>query len=114
MIAAIYAHVTPTKQRERLAEYLQWGIRPQEEPTMEVSRVILRTAAVVVFLATLGVAPVPMTLLGLARWCASTLLASWDHGAKYGIDGPALIEEGGNGCSNYWTSPERTRRWNSS
>jgi hypothetical protein len=44
---------------------------------MEVSRVILRTAAVVVFLlATLGVAPVPMTLLGLARWCASTLLAS--------------------------------------
>jgi hypothetical protein len=44
---------------------------------MEVSRVILRTAAVVVFLlATLGVAPVPMTLFGLARWCASTLLAS--------------------------------------
>ena len=37
--------------------------------------VILRTAAVVVFiLATLGVAPVPMTPLGLALWCGSTLV----------------------------------------
>jgi hypothetical protein len=37
--------------------------------------VILRVVAVVVFiLATLGVGPVPMTPLGLALWCASTLL----------------------------------------
>ena len=37
--------------------------------------VILRAAAVVVFtLATLGVAPVPMTPLGLALWCVSTLV----------------------------------------
>jgi hypothetical protein len=36
--------------------------------------VILRAAAVVVFiLATLGVAPVPMTPLGLALWCGSTV-----------------------------------------
>jgi len=35
--------------------------------------VTLRTAAVVVFLlATLGIAPVPMTPLGLALWCGST------------------------------------------
>ena len=44
---------------------------------MEVPRVVLRAAAVVVFLiATLGVAPVPMTPLGLALRCASTLLVS--------------------------------------
>ena len=44
---------------------------------MEVSRVVFRAAAVVVFLlATLGVSPVPMTPLGLALWCASTLLVS--------------------------------------
>jgi hypothetical protein len=37
--------------------------------------VVLRAAAVVVFiLATLGVAPVPMTPLGLALWCGSTLV----------------------------------------
>jgi hypothetical protein len=37
--------------------------------------VILRAAAVVVFvLATLGVGPVPMTPLGLALWCGSTLV----------------------------------------
>ena len=36
---------------------------------------ILRVAAVVVFvLATAGVAPVPMTPLGLALWCGSTLV----------------------------------------
>jgi hypothetical protein len=36
---------------------------------------ILRLAAVVVFiLGTVGVAPVPMTPLGLALWCGSTLL----------------------------------------
>ncbi len=35
---------------------------------------ILRIAVVVVFLfATVGVAPVPMTPLGLALWCRSTL-----------------------------------------
>jgi hypothetical protein len=35
--------------------------------------VILRAAAVVIFLlATLGIAPVPMTPLGLALWCGST------------------------------------------
>lgn len=35
--------------------------------------VTLRMAAVVVFLlATLGIAPVPMTPLGLALWCGST------------------------------------------
>ena len=34
----------------------------------------LRILAVIVFvLAVTGVAPVPMTPLGLARWCASTL-----------------------------------------
>jgi len=44
---------------------------------MEVARVSLRAATVVVFLlATLGVAPVPMTPLGLALWCALTLLVS--------------------------------------
>ena len=37
--------------------------------------VVLRAAAVVVFiLATLGVAPLPMTPLGPALWCASTLV----------------------------------------
>jgi hypothetical protein len=36
---------------------------------------ILRVAAVVVFvLAVAGVAPVPMTPLGLALWCGSTLV----------------------------------------
>ena len=36
---------------------------------------MLRVAAVVVFiLATVGVAPVPMTPLGLALWCGSTLV----------------------------------------
>jgi hypothetical protein len=36
---------------------------------------ILRVLAVLVFiLATVGVAPVPMTPLGLALWCASTLV----------------------------------------
>jgi len=36
---------------------------------------ILRAAAVVVFLlATVGVAPVPMTPLGLALWSGSTLV----------------------------------------
>jgi hypothetical protein len=36
---------------------------------------IRRAASVVVFiLATLGVAPVPMTPLGLALWCGSTLM----------------------------------------
>ena len=36
---------------------------------------ILRIVAVVVFiLATVGVAPVPMTPLGLALWCGSTLV----------------------------------------
>ncbi len=36
--------------------------------------VALRIAAMIVFvLATVGVAPVPMTPLGLALWCASTL-----------------------------------------
>ena len=44
---------------------------------MEVARVSLRAAAIVVFLlATLGVAPVPITPLGLAPSCASTLLVS--------------------------------------
>ena len=44
---------------------------------MGMARVILRAASVVVFLlATRGVAPVPMTPLGLALWCASTLLVS--------------------------------------
>ncbi|HET7854736.1 MAG TPA: hypothetical protein VFM04_09805 [Candidatus Methylomirabilis sp.] len=36
--------------------------------------ITLRIAAIIVFiLATAGVAPVPMTPLGLALWCASTL-----------------------------------------
>lgn len=36
--------------------------------------IALRIAAIVAFvLATVGVAPVPMTPLGLALWCASTL-----------------------------------------
>jgi hypothetical protein len=36
---------------------------------------MLRVAAVVVFiLATVDVAPVPMTPLGLALWCGSTLV----------------------------------------
>jgi hypothetical protein len=36
---------------------------------------LLRVAAVVVFvLAVAGVAPVPMTPLGLALWCGSTLV----------------------------------------
>jgi hypothetical protein len=36
---------------------------------------LLRVAAVVVFLAVAGVAaPVPMTPLGLALWCSSTLV----------------------------------------
>jgi hypothetical protein len=40
----------------------------------EVQAMILRLAAVVVFiLAVVGVAPVPMTPLGLALWCGSTL-----------------------------------------
>jgi hypothetical protein len=44
---------------------------------MEMARVILHAASVVVFLlATLGVAPVPMTPLGMALWCASTLRVS--------------------------------------
>lgn len=65
------------EEQEQLAEYLKWSSQPREEPTMEVARVSLRAAAVVVFLlATLGVAPVPMTPLGLALWCASTLLVS--------------------------------------
>ncbi len=41
---------------------------------------LLRVAAMVVFiLAVVGVAPVPMTPLGLAMWCASTLvpLSGW-------------------------------------
>jgi hypothetical protein len=41
---------------------------------------VLRIAAVVVFvLATVGVAPVPMTPLALALWCGSTLVPaeSW-------------------------------------
>ncbi len=37
---------------------------------------VLRLLAVLVFaLATLRIAPVPMTPLGLALWCASTLAA---------------------------------------
>jgi len=37
--------------------------------------IALRIAAMIVFaLATVGVAPVPMTPLGLALWCASTLV----------------------------------------
>jgi hypothetical protein len=53
------------------------AVNRRGEPTMEVPRVVLRAAAVVVFLlATLGVSPVPMTPLGLALWCASTLLVS--------------------------------------
>jgi hypothetical protein len=44
--------------------------------------VILRAAAVVVFiLDTLGVGPVPMTPLGLALWCGSTLVP--DRLAEY-------------------------------
>ena len=42
---------------------------------MTSPRLILRAAAVVVFiLATLGIAPVPMTPLGLTLWCGSTLV----------------------------------------
>jgi hypothetical protein len=42
---------------------------------MTSPRLILRAAAVVVFiLATLGISPVPMTPLGLALWCGSTLV----------------------------------------
>jgi hypothetical protein len=37
--------------------------------------IALRIAAMIVFvLATAGVAPVPMTPLGLTLWCASTLV----------------------------------------
>jgi hypothetical protein len=37
--------------------------------------IALRIAAMIVFvLATVGVAPVPMTPLGLTLWCASTLV----------------------------------------
>jgi len=43
--------------------------------------IILRILALAVFvLATLGVAPVPMTPLGLALWCASTLTWPWSRG----------------------------------
>lgn len=46
-----------------------------EDPIMRGPGFILRVAAVVVFvLATVGVAPVPMTPLGLALWCGSTLV----------------------------------------
>jgi hypothetical protein len=47
----------------------------QSGPSYESCRIILRVAAIAVFiLATVGVAPVPMTPVGLARWCASTLV----------------------------------------
>ncbi len=55
-------------------EYLK---TTKEDPSMNIASpsVILRAAAVVVFiLGTLGVAPVPMTPLGLALWCGSTLV----------------------------------------
>ena len=43
---------------------------------------ILRVAAVVVFiLAVVGVAPVPMTPLGLALWCGSTLVLA-ENGSR--------------------------------
>ena len=83
LIAAIYAHVTPRKERERLEEYLKSrsARQPKEDATMKEGSTmkdpsfILRAAAVVVFiLATLGVSPVPMTPLGLALWVASTLV----------------------------------------
>jgi hypothetical protein len=47
----------------------------EENTAMRGPSFILRVAAVVVFvLATVGVAPVPMTPLGLALWCGSTLV----------------------------------------
>jgi hypothetical protein len=47
----------------------------KEGPSMRGPSFMLRVAAVVVFiLATVGVAPVPMTPLGLALWCGSTLV----------------------------------------
>jgi hypothetical protein len=46
-----------------------------EGSTMRGPSFMLRVGAVVVFiLATVGVAPVPMTPLGLALWCGSTLV----------------------------------------
>jgi hypothetical protein len=54
-----------------------------------------------------------------------TLFSAWHELARLGAEDrlriPAdvewarglvnkVLEEGGNGCSNYWTSPERTRR----
>lgn len=54
------------------------ALPPREDASMNAISlsVILRIAAVVVFiLATLGVAPVPMTPLGLALWCGSTVHA---------------------------------------
>ena len=47
----------------------------KDRSTMKDPSVILRAAAVVVFIrATLGVSPVPMTPLGLALWVASTVV----------------------------------------
>ena len=56
---------------------MEVALPPRGDPSMNMTspRLILRAAAVVVFiLATLGIAPVPMTPLGLALWCGSTLV----------------------------------------
>ena len=79
MIAAIHARIFP-----RAARRESGGVPEVDVHFYPVGRirlmnvtslsVILRAAAVVVFiLATLGVAPVPMTPLGLALWCGSTV-----------------------------------------
>ena len=67
----VTARCAPAGQEARDEPPLQ----PQEEPSMKGPASIVRVLAVLVFiLATVGVAPVPMTPLGLALWCASTLV----------------------------------------
>ena len=62
-------------ERSQLHPSPSRGRGMNEGSTMKDPSVILRAAAVVVFLlATLGVSPVPMTPLGLALWVASTLV----------------------------------------
>ena len=72
MIAAIDASISHGPPCGRAGGVPEGRIRLMNVTSLSV---ILRAPAVVVFiLATLGVAPVPMTPLGLALWCGSTLV----------------------------------------
>jgi hypothetical protein len=72
MIAAIHASIPHGPPCGRTGGVPEGRIRLMNVTSLSV---ILRAAAVVVFiLATLGVAPVPMTPLGLALWCGPTLV----------------------------------------